>query len=304
MRQLPIHHVDAFTSKHFEGNPTVVVFDAEQLSDLEMAKIAQEMNLSETVYLLPASSNTSNPADFRLRYFTRAGDEIKFCGHATVGALFTIAKAQKFGMTRPGQFHFTVQTNAGNLSMQIDAANQDVPLISYDLPAIDLAQATIEHQELAAILGIDASLLDRKYPVMLERNNNYLYFATPSLQDLGKISIDQKRAKEYAQKERIVIFSALTPNAFDSQNQVHCRAFCPLVGIPEDPFTGSMQGGVAAYLFKQQMVDPTLGMIGSEQGHFMGRPGQVLIEIKKGPQFACKLHARAVHLYSATLKLP
>lgn len=303
MRSYPIHHVDAFTSKPFEGNPTVVVFDAESLSDLEMAKIAQEMNLSESVYVLPPTA-TSGASDFRLRYFTRTGDEIKFCGHATVGALFAVAKAQKFGISKPGQYQFTVQTNAGNLSMQIDAANLDVPLISYDLPAIDLAPAPFEHRELAASLGIDVALLDRTKPIMIERNNSYLYFATPTLQDLGKLSIDQKKAKEFAQKDRIVIFSALTPQSFDSQNQVHCRAFCPLVGIPEDPFTGSIQGGVAAYLFKHQMCDTTLGMIGSEQGHFLGRPGQVLIEIKKGLQFSCKLHARAVHLYSAILKLP
>lgn len=299
MRSYPIHHVDAFTCKPFEGNPTVVVFDAETLSESEMSKIAQEMNLSETVFVLPSSSS-----DFRLRYFTRSGDEIKFCGHATVGALFAIAKAQKFGITKAGSYQFTVQTNAGNLPMQINAQNLDVPLISYDLPVIDLVPAPYEHRELANVLGISTDLMDRTKPVMLERTNNYLYFSVPSLQEMGQIAVDQKGAKEFAEKNRIVIFCALTPNAFDSQNQVHVRTFCPLLGIPEDPFTGSVQGAVAAYLFKHQMVDTQVSMIGSEQGHFLGRPGQVLIEIKKGPQFAAKLHARAIHLYSATLKLP
>lgn len=299
MRAYPIHHVDAFTSKPFEGNPTVVVFDAETLSETEMSKIAQEMNLSETVFVLP-----SNSADFRLRYFTRSGDEIKFCGHATVGALFAIAKAQMFGVSKPAQYQFHVQTNAGTLIMQIDAANQEVPLISYDLPQIDLAPALCDHRELANALGIDLGLIDCSKPVMLERTHNYLYFSTPSLKELGQLEVDQKKAKEFAQKDRIIIFCALTPQAFDSHNHVHTRAFCPLVGIAEDPFTGSIQGAVAAYLFKQQMCDPQLAMIGSEQGHFLGRPGQVIIEIKKGPHFACKLHARAVHLYGAKLTLP
>jgi PhzF family phenazine biosynthesis protein len=303
MRSYPIHHVDAFTSKPFEGNSTVVVFDAETLNDTEMAKIAQEMNLSETVFVLP-SSYSGQPADFRLRFFTRSGDEVRFCAHATIGALFALAKAQKFGMHHPGQYQFQVQTNAGVIALHVDAANPDVPLISYDLPQIDLQVAPYSHHELANALGIEVEALDQAKPIMLERTNNHLYFVTPSLQDLGKLQIDQKKAKDFALKDRLVIFCALTPHAFDPQNQVHCRSFCPLIGIDEDPFTGSMQGGVAAYLFKHQMVDSRLAMIGSEQGHFLGRPGQVLIEIKKAAQFACKLHARAVQLYSAKLTLP
>lgn len=303
MRTYPIHHVDSFTSKPFEGNSTVVVFDAETLSETEMAKIAREMNLSETVFVLPAT-HTGQSADFRLRFLTKSGDEVKFCAHATVGALFALAKAQKFGMTAPGQYSFQVQTNAGTVTILVDAANPDVPLISYDLPHIDLTVAPYDHRELANALGIEIDSIDRTKPVMLERTNNHLYFVAPSLKELGKLVVDQKKAKEFAIKDRLVIFCALTPYAFDSQNQVHCRSFCPLLGIDEDPFTGSMQGGVAAYLFKHQMVDSRTAMIGSEQGHFLGRPGQVLLEIKKGPQFACKLHARAVQLYSAKLSLP
>ncbi len=302
MRSYPIHHVDAFTSKPFEGNSTVVVFDAETLSEQELAKIAQEMNLSETVFVLPAT-HTSQDAHFRLRFFTKSGDEVRFCAHASIGALFALAKAQKFGMHEARQHQFHVQTNAGTVTMFVDAANPEVPLISYDLPQIDLQVAPYDHRELANALGIEVDSLDIQKPIMIERTNNHLYFVSPSLKDLGKLSIDQKKAKDFALKDRLVIFCALTPFAFDTQNQVHSRAFCPLLGIDEDPFTGSMQGGVAAYLFKQQMVDTRLGMIGSEQGHFLGRPGQVLIEIKKGPHFACKLHARAVQLYSAKLNL-
>ncbi|MCE5294872.1 MAG: PhzF family phenazine biosynthesis protein [Chlamydiales bacterium] len=304
MRSYSIHHVDAFTSKPFEGNSSLVVFDAETLSETEMAKIAQEMNLSETVFVLPASQSTNPPADFRLRFLTKSGDEVKFCAHAAVAALFALAKAEKFGMTRPGQYQFHVQTNAGVVPLLVDAANLDVPLISYDLPQIDLNIAPYDHRDLADALGIEVDFLDHTKPVMIERTNNHVYFVTPSLKDLGKLAIDQKKAKEFAQKDRLVIFCALTPHTFDAQNQVHCRSFCPLLGIDEDPFTGSMQGGVAAYLFKHQMVDTRLAMIGSEQGHFVGRPGQVLLEIKKTPQFTCKLHARAVQLYSAKLTLP
>ena len=52
MRILRVHQIDAFTEDIFGGNPTAVVRDAHVLEDIEMRKIAREMNLSESVFLL------------------------------------------------------------------------------------------------------------------------------------------------------------------------------------------------------------------------------------------------------------
>jgi trans-2,3-dihydro-3-hydroxyanthranilate isomerase len=46
--------VDVFTNQPFAGNPLAVFPEAEGLSDDEMMKIAREMNLSETVFVLQA----------------------------------------------------------------------------------------------------------------------------------------------------------------------------------------------------------------------------------------------------------
>lgn len=87
-----IHQVDAFTSEKFGGNPAGVVLDADELDETMMRKIARELNLSETSFVLP-----SEKGKFQMRYFTPTGHEISFCGHSTVGALYMIAKEKRFG---------------------------------------------------------------------------------------------------------------------------------------------------------------------------------------------------------------
>jgi hypothetical protein len=52
-------------SNYLGGNPTVTVLNADTLTEEEMQKIAREMNLSETGFVL-----SSQKGDFRLRYFT------------------------------------------------------------------------------------------------------------------------------------------------------------------------------------------------------------------------------------------
>ena len=50
-RKIPYYTVDAFTDTPFRGNPAAVCLDIDDLSDSAMARIAAEMNLSETAFV-------------------------------------------------------------------------------------------------------------------------------------------------------------------------------------------------------------------------------------------------------------
>src|SRR5438067_13631590 len=88
MRTLAAYKVDAFTTEPFTGNPAGVVPHADGLSDRDMQRIAREMNLSETAFVLPSAAPG---AAMRLRYFTPA-TEVPLCGHATVATFHLLAE--------------------------------------------------------------------------------------------------------------------------------------------------------------------------------------------------------------------
>ena len=67
MRQYDFLQLDVFTERVFDGNPLAVFPDGEGITDEEMQKIAREMNLSETVFVLPPRDDLSLR---RLRIFT------------------------------------------------------------------------------------------------------------------------------------------------------------------------------------------------------------------------------------------
>ena len=53
-RRFELIQSDVFTETPLSGNPLAVVPDARGLDEREMQSIAQEMNLSETTFVLPA----------------------------------------------------------------------------------------------------------------------------------------------------------------------------------------------------------------------------------------------------------
>ena len=81
--RIPIYQIDAFTNEPFKGNPAAVCLLPEAISEIKMQKIAQEMNLSETAFLLPEGKG------YRLRWFTPLL-EVDLCGHATLASSFVL----------------------------------------------------------------------------------------------------------------------------------------------------------------------------------------------------------------------
>jgi trans-2,3-dihydro-3-hydroxyanthranilate isomerase len=51
---------------------------------------------------------------------------------------------------------------------------------------------------------------------------------------------------------------------------------------PEDPFTGSATGGMAAYLWHHGLISKPTFL--ADQGHWMGRPGQAHVEVVGPPE--------------------
>ena len=77
--KLPFFQVDAFADRPFAGNPAAVIPLEAWLDDDVMQAIAEENNLSETAFTVPAAGD----ADYELRWFTPT-TEVALCGHATM----------------------------------------------------------------------------------------------------------------------------------------------------------------------------------------------------------------------------
>src|ERR1700755_2620719 len=111
--------LDVFTDKAFEGNPLAVFPEGEGLTDEEMQQIAREMNLSETVFVLPSSDEK---ALRRLRIFTPAR-ELPMAGHPVVGTWNLLARLGALPETdedSAGRFEIFQELGIGVLPVEID----------------------------------------------------------------------------------------------------------------------------------------------------------------------------------------
>ena len=67
MKTIPFYILDVFAEEKYAGNQLAVFVDAASLSDVEMQRIAREMNFSETTFIL---SRKQRAGGYDVRIFT------------------------------------------------------------------------------------------------------------------------------------------------------------------------------------------------------------------------------------------
>ena len=193
MRRYKVKQIDAFTDRPFGGNPAGVVPDADELKDAEMLSIANEINASETAFIL-----NSDTADFRIRWFTPK-KEVLFCGHATVASLHALAQEGKFGMEKDGKYSFKVETMIGIITVDVIKRDSKIQIILHS-PKIKLVREDIDRVAFLDALKIKEDELDTSYPLMRETNLDYLYVPVAGLDVLKNIDYDYSKLEKFCSK--------------------------------------------------------------------------------------------------------
>lgn len=259
--------VDAFTDRRFEGNPAGVVLDAESLSRRDKQRIASELHASETAFVSP-----SGVADYKVEFFTPT-TEVDFCGHATVATFFVLARTGRLA----ADARVTQETRAGVLPVAI-ARRDDRIFVLMTQRAPRFAQPRVGASELARALKIREADLDDLYPIQRANTGNWhLIAAVKSRACLDEIRYDRD-ALSWILKDN----DAVTAHLFcaESPRLYHARNFCPTVGVPEDPATGSAAGAFGAYLAARGFLDEGTEEFQIIQGEAMNRPSRLTVRIR------------------------
>jgi trans-2,3-dihydro-3-hydroxyanthranilate isomerase len=274
MKQIQVYHVDAFTTKPFEGNPAGVVPDASHLTATQIQKIANQLNLPETAFLLPA---TDPRADFRVRYFTPQ-EEIPFCGHATVASVWLLAN--EYGWAERTDT-ITLETNVGLIPVHWEQSENKVGKVTMTQISPQVKDAPFHDKlEMANLIGVDMDQLDERYPVKLAYTGNWtLIVPVKTHQAIDKAKPRMDQLAEFNRRYSISnthLFTFDAKQGFD----LYTRDFAPTIGIPEDPVTGAANGALAGYLVLERIISKEKTRLTIGQGDAMGRPGKLYVTIQ------------------------
>ncbi|MBE9047573.1 PhzF family phenazine biosynthesis protein [Pleurocapsales cyanobacterium LEGE 10410] len=213
-----IIQVDAFTARPFRGNPAAVCVLSEAKDDGWMQAVAQEMNLSETAFLIKQEQ------EYSLRWFTPT-TEVPLCGHATLASAHVLwtegyastGQALKF-QTKSGLLTAKYQDHWIELDFPANRS-QEIPPITKLGDALGVPLKTVSYNSLGYLVEIDS-------PEQVEQ-------LQPNFALLRQLPIGQ-----------VIVTSRAVDN---SEYDFVSRFFAPGLGIDEDPVTGAAHCCLAPY---------------------------------------------------------
>lgn len=286
MREIDIYQVDAFTDEVFGGNPAGVVPGATGLSEEVMQKIAREMALSETAFIIDLRGKGG--PDFDVRFFT-PWNEVDLCGHATIGSFWLLTE---LGIIRAaeGETRVTQTTKAGVLPVDIVVGCEGTPsrvMMSQNLPKVVLQPANEEIVQLEGILGAPKGsvtgfkALHGAVPQVVSTGLPDLIVPVTSREALLSMRPNMPALIDFCNARKIISVHCFSLETLDPAATVHCRDFSPAVGVPEESATGTASGATGGFLVLNRLVDvqEPLTRILCEQGNILKRPSLIHVEV-------------------------
>ncbi len=283
--------VDAFTDTAFGGNGCAVVHGGARLSGQVCMDYVRETSLVECTFTGP-----SDVADVRVRYFL-ASREIPFAGHPTIA---TVAALRSRGLVQGDSL--TLETKAGLIAIRLDGEEIEMTQIAPEFGAhvpVDLVSAAISLPEDAIISPPQVVSTGLPFCITVLRDHDALRAAKLVEGPLRKVAA----AAGYSGSDMAEPF-LVTLQGATTQGDTFSRLLLAPPSPPEDPFTGSATGAMAAYLWKYGLMKKE--RFTAEQGHGMGRPGQATVT-RIGPSDAMtgiKVAGRGHILMRGQVNLP
>jgi len=142
-----------------------------------------------------------------------------------------------------------------------------------------LKDVDFDFSEIADSLNISVNKIDTSLPKQIVSTGLFtLPVCVKSYDILKNIKPDFDKVEQICKKIDSGSFFVFTFETLESKSAYHARCFCPLYGVKEDPVTGTANGAVSFYLFKNKIINDS--SLVCEQGDIIGRPGRVFVEIK------------------------
>jgi len=296
---------DVFTNQIFAGAQIAVFPNSDELTSEQMAAIAIEMNLSETVFVFNPSGEISSRT---MRVFSPLG-EIDFAGHPIIATAFVLGESGDLALA-DGVTSLTLTQNVGDIEVNVSATAGKVNFVQFSRKVssiIDRFTPTVA--ELAELLSINPEDIDhKKYSTRLV-SCGFPYLIVPvwDYETVRKAKFNfaswSLSAAPQTAAQEILLFSPKTP--FKDAN-FNARLLGPNISVNDDPPVGSAMPAFASYLCSFDFTQQGTHTFAVDRGDDNNRRSVLNIEMdnKAEAELALRIGGEAVMVAEGKMHIP
>jgi trans-2,3-dihydro-3-hydroxyanthranilate isomerase len=286
-RRFPFRQLDVFTATPLAGNQLAVFTDARGLSDAEMQALARETNLSETTFVFPRDFATERQHGIKTRIFTTQ-EELPFAGHPTLGTAFALHGPDRRAGVTTGKFRVYGAENRIELDLKVgkipvEFSFQNAMLFGEMTQRDPEFGNVLKAEDIAPIAGLAVEDIEKALPIQtVSTGLPFAMVPLRSVEALGRVMIDQKKAEQYLPRSDAKFLYFITPAGVEGEGaEARPKMRARMIFYNgEDPATGSAAGNCAAWMVKYGVAKPDQQVL-IEQGVEMKRKSHLYVRAGK-----------------------
>lgn len=279
--------VDVFAEEKYAGNQLAVFRNAKDVHDGEMQRIANEMNFSETTFVV---SDVQRNGGYDVRIFTPMA-EVPFAGHPALGTAYVV---QQEVMKEPVQA-MTLNLGVGPIRITFERSGEGIGAVWMQQKAPVFGQ-TFDRGPISQVLSLDKREICDRFPVQeVSTGLPFIMIPMESLDAVKRAKVVKERYFELIKDTQAKAVFIFCPEAYRRENDFNVRMFADYYGVSEDPACGSGVGCLAGYLVKYGYLGRDRIDIRVEEGYEIGRPSLLLAKAEdKGEDIDVNVGGRVV----------
>ncbi len=264
--------VDVFAERKLEGNQLAVFICENVLFEVEMQKIAKEMNYSETTFI-------TSKENYDVRIFTPEV-ELPFAGHPTIGTALVIQQELIKGNVKT--ILLNLKIGAIPILFKYKSGKVDLIWMEQNPPTFT---RFFDTGLISQTLNLKESDIDDRFPIQeVSTGAPFIIVPLKNLDALKRAKVDVEKSLDLMENTEAKSILIFCPETRNKGNDLSVRVFAHYHGVPEDPATGSGNGCLSAYLVKHKYFIKNRIDIKVEQGYEIGRPSLLYLRAEESDE--------------------
>jgi PhzF family phenazine biosynthesis protein len=304
MTTVPYALYDAFSDHAFGGSQAGLVSDAAWLDAGTRQRIAREIGAPATGFIT-ASSDSSISARF---HSTKM--EYPMCGHGTISLMTRMVEQGIVRWNGADMIEVELILPTTTATVEIHRRHDDRPLVMLDIKPPVFRQDSLDLEQLAGLLSLRMKDYRREFPVETAAGDfNHLIVPVSGLAAMRRINPHYEGLTRFCKEHGVHTVAVFCTEVEQTENSLHVRDFCPLVGVLESAAAGTTNAALTSYMVRNGIIvengdEPIV--INSEQGHEIERPSSIrsVVSINDGSIARLQVGGVATKFIEGELHLP
>ena len=304
MTTVPYALYDAFSDHAFGGSQAGLVSDAAWLDAGTRQRIAREIGAPATGFIT-ASGDRSISARF---HSTKM--EYPMCGHGTISLMTRMVEQGIVRWNGATSIEVELILPTTTATVEIHRRHDERPLVMLDIKPPVFRQDSLDLEQLAGLLSLRMKDFRQEYPVETAAGDfNHLIVPVTGLAAMRRINPHFEGLTRFCKEHGVHTVAVFCTEVEQTENSLHVRDFCPLVGVLESAAAGTTNAALTSYLVRNGILaengDGPI-VINSEQGHEIERPSSIrsVVSVNDGVITRLQVGGVATKFIEGELYLP